>query len=93
MLIKAIALLKLEANHMDLMDMITQNAGEMKEKISYLSCMAATNMFTDEYDMEDCQMESYKLQKFQKVFLNENINTEGLCLYHSGRMEVTIREW
>ena len=46
--------MKLEANHMDLMDVIQQNLGE-NEKQNFLSFlgMAATNMFTDEYDMAE----------------------------------------
>ena len=47
-------LMKLEANHMDLMDIIIQNLGE-NEKQNFQSFlrMAATNMFTDEYDMAE----------------------------------------
>lgn len=47
-------LMELEANHMDLMDMIQQNLGE-NEKSNFLSYlgMAETNMFTDEYDMAE----------------------------------------
>ena len=47
-------LMKLEANHMDLMDIIQQNLGE-NEKQNFQSFlrMAATNMFTDEYDLAE----------------------------------------
>jgi len=47
-------LMKLEANHLDLMDIIIQNLGENeKENFQSFVEMAATNKFTDEYDMAE----------------------------------------